>query len=229
MKPSFLFDSICLILVVVIAAVYARKGFAAGIVRLVGNLVSLVGAWLASHWASAALFDQFLAPGFTEKITRTIEESGTVDLTAIVSDYAGFLPQELIQQVLAPVEQALADAAGAGAPAAAQAVVEQAIRPLFLPVLSIVVYFVVFALLRMVVSLLVALLSGLNKVPVLGTVNYWMGFAAGALAGLLDLFLILCAVWALLVVTGDGLPWLNSTVLADSIAYQAFGAINPFW
>ena len=110
----------------------------------------------------------------------------------------------------------------------AQVIVSDLIAPLFTPVIAIVLFFVAFTLLRMAASFLVTLLSNLNKLPVLGGVNYWLGFAAGLLAGLLDVFLVLCVVWALIVITGGGLPFLNDAALADSIVYRLFGRINPF-
>ena len=42
-NPSFLFDIICTVVWVILMVRYARKGFLASMVGLVGNLLSLLG------------------------------------------------------------------------------------------------------------------------------------------------------------------------------------------
>ena len=66
------------------------------------------------------------------------------------------------------------------------------------------------------------------RLPVLGAVNRGLGLAAGVAAGLADVFLLLCVVWALIVITGGNLPALNEQLLGGSIYYQTFSRINPF-
>ena len=89
-------------------------------------------------------------------------------------------------------------------------------------------FFLCFAALRMVISLLVTVLGLVNRLPVLGAVNRGLGLAAGVAAGLADVFLLLCVVWALIVITGGNLPALNEQLLGGSIYYQTFSRINPF-
>lgn len=227
-KPSFIFDIICIAALLIIALVYARKGFAAGVVQFAGTLVSLVGGRLVADWAAPVIFTRFLAPNFITRVTEMIGPGNVYDLGAIVQEHLGFLPESIVEPVVASLEGSLSLALCSTAESLAQVIVSDLIAPLFTPVIAIVLFFVAFTLLRMAASFLVTLLSNLNKLPVLGGVNYWLGFAAGLLAGLLDVFLVLCVVWALIVITGGGLPFLNDAALADSIVYRLFGRINPF-
>ena len=110
----------------------------------------------------------------------------------------------------------------------ADTIVQEVIRPLLTPVFSVVLFFLCFAALRMVISLLVTVLGLVNRLPVLGAVNRGLGLAAGVAAGLADVFLLLCVVWALIVITGGNLPALNEQLLGGSIYYQTFSRINPF-
>ena len=63
----------------------------------------------------------------------------------------------------------------------------------------------------------------------LGGVNRMLGFAMGLLAGTVDLYLVLCAVWAVIVITGGSISFLNDTALSGSVAYGIFGRLNPFY
>ena len=228
MNPSFLFDMMCTAVWLGLAVHYARKGLLAALVQIVGSLFSLIGAQQAAAWGSGALFDRFLAGSFRERIAVSLSAGGAVDLAAIAERYAGFLPEPIRRQVVAACEQALAGLLTDNVLVMADTIVQEVIRPLLTPVLSVVLFFLCFAALRMVISLLVTVLGLVNRLPVLGAVNRGLGLAAGVAAGLADVFLLLCVVWALIVITGGNLPALNEQLLGGSIYYQTFSRINPF-
>lgn len=228
MNPSFLFDMMCTAVWLGLAVHYARKGLLAALVQIVGSLFSLIGAQQAAAWGSGALFDRFLAGSFRERIAVSLSAGGAVDLAAIAERYAGFLPEPIRRQVVAACEQALAGLLTDNVLVMADTIVQEVIRPLLTPVFSVVLFFLCFAALRMVISLLVTVLGLVNRLPVLGAVNRGLGLAAGVAAGLADVFLLLCVVWALIVITGGNLPALNEQLLGGSIYYQTFSRINPF-
>ena len=51
----------------------------------------------------------------------------------------------------------------------------------------------------------------------------------GLAAGVVDLYLVLCAVWAVIVITGGSIEFLNDQALAGSVTYAIFGRFNPFY
>lgn len=228
MNPSFVFDIICVVALLVLAAHYARKGLLATLVQLVGNVFSMAGARSFAVWASPILFNDFLAVGFRERIAASLAADGVVDLSGIAEKYAGFLPESFRAPIVEAFERSISAALSNNAVLLADSIVQNIIEPLLTPVISIVLFFLAFALCRMVVSLLITVLGLVNKLPVLGAVNRGLGWAAGFLAGLVDLFLGMCVVWAVIVITGGGLSWLNEEALASSVFYQIFNTINPF-
>ena len=44
----------------------------------------------------------------------------------------------------------------------------------------------------------------------------------------IDIYLVLCVVWAVIVITGGNLTVLNDTVMSSSLYYKAFNLLNPF-
>ncbi len=227
-NPSFIFDMLCVAAVLILALLYAKKGLVATLMQCFGTLASLVGAKLLSDWASPLIFENFLAQGFVKRISDTVSSGGAVSVADIVEKYAGFLPQHFIDSVVESVQGTVDSALSSNAAAIADTVVTEIIEPLFTPVIAIVLFFVAFAVFRMLVSLLVTALTNINRIPVVGGVNRWLGFCVGLVAGCVDLFLILCALWAVMVITGGGLPYLNEAALETSVFYKAFSAINPF-
>ena len=80
-NPSFLFDIICTVVWVILMVRYARKGFLASMVGLVGNLLSLLGAHQLSAACAGWVFEHMLAGGFRTQIAANIAAGGAVDLS----------------------------------------------------------------------------------------------------------------------------------------------------
>ena len=211
-----------------LAVRYARKGFLAASVQLGGNVFSLVGARVFSGWAAAEVFQRFLAGSFRTQIAESISAGGVVDLTGIADKYAGFLPESFRASIVETCERSISAVLSDNAVVLADAIVQKVLAPLLTPVISVVLFFVAFALLRMLVSMLVTVLGLVNRLPVIGTVNRWLGWVTGCVASTMDIYLVLCVVWAVIVITGGNLTVLNDTVMSSSLYYKAFNLFNPF-
>ena len=219
------FDLILLAILLLVAMRYAGKGFAAALVQFAGNLASLLGASIFSQNIAPVLFTNFFENNFTTSIEKILADGGQLQLDQLVEKYAGFLPVEIQKSIT----QSAGGVLTGNAPELAEQVVNQVIAPLLTPIIAIVVFFVAFALCKVIVGFVVAVLTNFNRIPILGSVNKLLGFAMGLLAGVVDLYLILCAVWAIIVVTGGSIPWLNQQVLGESIGFSLFGQFNPFY
>ena len=174
------------------------------------------------------VFQRFLAGSFRTQIAESISAGGVVDLTGIADKYAGFLPESFRASIVETCERSISAVLSDNAVVLADAIVQKVLAPLLTPVISVVLFFVAFALLRMLVSMLVTVLGLVNRLPVIGTVNRWLGWLTGCIASTMDIYLVLCVVWAIIVITGGNLTVLNDTVMSSSLYYKAFNLFNPF-
>ena len=227
-NPSFIFDILCTVVWLVLAVGYARKGFLASVVQLTGSLISLFGARAFSGWAAGQVFQNFFAGSFRDQIAASIAAGGVVDLSGIAQRYAGFLPESFRASIVAACERSINAVLADNAVVLADTIVEKVLQPLLTPVIMLVLFFVFYAVLRLLVSMLVTVLGLVNKLPVIGTVNRGLGWLTGGMTALLDLYLVLCVVWGLVVITGGNLNVLNDTVMHSSLYYKAFNVFNPF-
>ena len=227
-NPSFLFDIICTAVWLVLIVRYARKGFLASVVQMAGNLISLLGAHQLSSACAGWVFENLLAGGFRTQIAASISARGVVDLSGIAQRYAGFLPEGFRASIVAACERSIGAVLADNAVVLADTIVEKVLQPLLTPVITLVLFFVFYALLRLLVSLLVTVLGLVNKLPVIGTVNRWLGWVTGALTALLDIYMVLCVVWGIIVITGGNLNVLNDSVMSGSLYYKVFNVFNPF-
>ena len=227
-NPSFLFDILCTVVWLVLMVRYARKGFLASIVQLFGNLISLLGARQCSAACAGWVFENLLAGGFRTQIAAHLSEDGVVNLSGIAQQYAGFLPESFRASIVAACERSINAVLADNAVVLADTIVEKVLQPLLIPVITLVLFFLFYALLRLLVSMLVTVLGLVNKLPVIGAVNHWLGWGVGGIASLVDIYLVLCVVWALIVITGGNLTMLNDTVMSGSLYYKVFNVFNPF-
>ena len=227
-NPSFLFDIICTVVWIVLVVRYARKGFLSSIVQLVGNLFSLIGARQLSAACAGWVFEHMLAGGFRTQIAASLSADGVVDLSGIAEKYAGFLPASFRASIVAAFERSIGAVLADNAVVLADSIVENVLQPLLTPVITLVLFFVFYALLRLLVSMLVTVLGLVNKLPVVGTVNRGLGWLVGGGTALMDIYLVLCVVWGLVVITGGSLSVLNDTVMSGSLYYKVFNLFNPF-
>ena len=221
---ALILDVALVALVLITMLFYGKKGFASGIVALVGNLVSLTVAWVVSGRVSPAVFDNFFKSGLITKTAAAIQQQGGVNLNSILRDLTGILPQSFIDEIVASA-QGLFDST---APDVAEAIVENVVAPLIVPIITVAVFFITYALCRILVAFLAAILENVNKIPLLGGVNRGLGYLVGAVMGLINAVLVLCLVWAVIAITGNSLPGINETALSGSYLFTMFFTYNPF-
>lgn len=222
--PDRIFDFCLIVVFVLIVIHYARRGFMASLVQFVGNLVSLLGAIFLSGEATAMLFDRFFKNIFIDRIDSAITQQGSVNLADTVQKVAGFLPDNFQQRIV----EAASSFFDFAAPDVTERIVRDVIEPLITPIIAIVVFFIAFTLCRVLVGFVVAVLTNFNRIPVLGHVNRFCGILMGAMAACVDLYILLCAIWALVAITDGNMVFLNWDILQTSTLFKIFSGINPF-
>lgn len=224
LSPAVLVDVILIIVVVATVFHYSRKGFVAGLLDLVGNLASLVLAWVVSGRVSPTVFENFFKSGLIDKTAEALQQQGTASVTALLENLGAVLPQQLQETLTSSLDGIL----NSGAPDIAQQIVENIVAPLVVPLITVVVFFATFALCKLLVALLVAVLTNINRIPMLGAVNRTLGVVIGLVAGFINVMLILCLLWAIVALTNGSLPGINDAALSGSYFYRFFSAYNPF-
>ncbi len=124
-NPSFLFDILCTAAWIVLTVRYARKGFLASMVQLLGNGLSLLGAHQLSSACAGWVFEHLLAGGFRTQIAASLAAGGVVDLTGIADKYAGFLPQSFRASIVAACERSIGAVLSDNAVVLADTIVEK--------------------------------------------------------------------------------------------------------
>lgn len=227
-NPSTIID-IALIAVLIISAIRAYSdGFFTSVIRLIGNLGSLFGAWYVASNYSQMIFDRALRNSLVTRSYNYLEQTAqNIDIETALSQVIGKWPQEFVTTVLEKTQESLSTLLTPSMDSAVY-LVDSFIAPIVVACISVVLFILCFIAVRLVCGVLAKLFKGVNKVPVLGFANRMAGFVAGIAIGGVNIVLLSFLFSIIVIITRDSLSWLNSRVINGSKILAMTGAINPF-
>lgn len=227
-NPSTIID-IVLIVVLIISALRAyADGFFTSVIRLIGNLGSLFAGWYIASNYSQVIFDNLLRNSLVTRSYNYLEQTAqNIDIETALSSVIGRWPQEFVATILEKTQDSLSTLLTPSMDSAVY-LVDKFIAPIIVACISVVLFILCFIAIRLVCGIRAKLLKNVNKVPVLGFANRMAGFVAGLAIGGINIILLSFLFSIIVIITGDGLPWLNSRVIAGSKVLAMTGIINPF-
>lgn len=215
--PGLVIDLIFAAVLLWAAVRGAKQGLVAGVLRLAGSALGIVGGvWATRAWA-LPFYQKTIGAAAGERLAQAMAEYGD-DLSAALHSLT-FLPETLRQKL----EGALQTAAGDAVPQ-----LVNALEPVLLPLVQALLFILVCLAVRLAVRLLAALFRHLNDVPLLGSVNKALGFAFGFVTGVLDCWLLSVGLWLAAAVTNGSVPYLDAQTLDLSAVYRLLAHVNPF-
>ena len=204
---GIVYDVIFLLLVLGAAETGRRRGFASGLVSLIGSVAGIIGG----------TYDKYVASHVTDVVADTLEKTGG-DLAQAIHALT-FLPQSIQQKLIDTVSAASSNAVPQ---------VVNALEPLFLPVIQAVVFLSVWIVVRVLCRMLGRVLRGINAIPLIGGLNRILGFAFGFVSGLLNCWIWSILLWVAANLTGGKLEFLTTATLNRSVIYGLLANLNPF-
>ena len=227
-NPSTIID-IGLVVVLLISVIRAYiDGFFTSVIRLIGNLGSLFGAWYVASTYSQSVFDNFLRNSLVTRSYNYLQQTArNIDIETALSSVIGKWPQEFVNTILQKTQDSLQVLISPDMDSAVL-LVDQFIAPIVVACISVVIFIVLFIAIRVVCALLAKMFKTVNKVPVLGFANRLAGGLSGFVIGGVNIILLSFLFSIIVIITGDGLSWLDSGVIAGSKILAFTGVINPF-
>jgi uncharacterized membrane protein required for colicin V production len=224
--PNRILDIAIALIVILTVIRYLRSGFIAGMLDFFGTLLSVGGAVWGAKKVAPILFEKLFRDNLVSRTEYALESSeGVLTIDELLNKISGFLPRNVIDTFFGEGAVGTFDLS---VPDIAQTIVTDVVQPLVMPVLTILLFFMIFIVCRIVIGFIVTALKNINRIPILGTANRVLGAASGLLVGLLYGYLIVCAVWTLVVITGGDISFLQEEMLQNSFFYGIFSGIIPF-
>ena len=227
-NPSTIID-IGLVVVLLISVVRAYiDGFFTSVIRLIGNLGSLFGAWYVASTYSQPIFDSLLRNSLITRSYSYLQQTArNINIETALSSVIGKWPQEFVNTILQKTQDSLSVLLSPDMDSAVF-LVDRFIAPIVVACISVVIFIVLFIAIRVVCALLAKMFKTVNKVPILGFANRLAGGLSGFVIGGVNIILLSFLFSIIVIITGDGLSWLNSQVISQSQILALTGIINPF-
>ena len=140
---GIVYDVIFLLLVLGAAEAGRRRGFASGLVSLIGSVAGIIGGTYGTRVWAGGIYDKYVASHVTDVVADTLEKTGG-DLAQAIHALT-FLPQSIQQKLIDTVSAASSNAVPQ---------VVNALEPLFLPVIQAVVFLSVWIVVRVLSRML---------------------------------------------------------------------------
>ena len=140
---GIVYDVIFLLLVLGAAEAGRRRGFASGLVSLIGSVAGIIGGTYGTRVWAGGIYDKYVASHVTDVVADTLEKTGG-DLAQAIHALT-FLPQSIQQKLIDTVSAASSNAVPQ---------VVNALEPLFLPVIQAVVFLSVWIVVRVLCRML---------------------------------------------------------------------------
>lgn len=102
------------------------------------------------------------------------------------------------------------------------AIMDHMIRPLFTVAVQTVIFVILFAVVSIVLAIIANVLKIVNKIPVVGGMNMFLGGCAGLVSGLLSVFVICIVVRFLISLTDGSVIFLNEMTINETSIFRYF-------
>ena len=220
MSTALILDITVVVILIVSFCIGWRRGLISSLLQLLGFAISLIAAWIFSRSITTYVYERFVRDKIVDNVSNKL--SSSVD--GVVEATKGIFGK------LADVGAAFFDYSTISEDKASELgekIVDQTIASPVQAVLRAIIFIILFAIFMLIIKLLSRLFKGVNKLPVLGTVNKMGGGLIGIVEGLIMCYLVVVGVSIIITLSADKLLWLNSDIVDQSRLFSILFGYNP--
>ena len=222
----FIIDIVIVMVIIITSIISLKRGFISSVIRLLGVLISIVAAVVASRLLAGPLFDVFFRENLIESVSERIGgASGPDELAAALkSGLIGILLG--IFSDMETLERFFANFNLIDEKRIAVLVVDEVVRPPMESLIGMVVFVLFFFLVYSIILLLVRLTGAVNALPAVGLVNRLLGMLFGAAYGLGICYVLVALSAFFFAVTGNSVKY-EEMIGENTILFAMLYRFNP--
>ncbi len=226
-----------LVIDIILVAVFAlfvytamKKGFMLSLLEFLAVIISFVLAYSLSPVVAEAAYDGFVEKQLVESVEEKIDENFSLEETGeqaeqlldAIPDYMVIFAESFGISVN-DIKRDLAKEDLSNENLATE-LVENIAQPIAIGALTVVSFLILAVVLQIILKVLARLISGVFKLPVIGSANKILGAILGACKGIVVVIFI-CTVLTVVFSSGDNEI---ADAVNDSLVINALDEINPF-
>lgn len=219
-----IWDLIAVVVIIACVRHCAKQGLVRTIISFLAYFIAAAGARILSPIAAEFLYNLVVKDAMVLFVGRELGETLATgqDLVRQVLDS---FPAVLQQYVPRLAELADAGYATMEAGELVNSLVDAVLRDPVVMILGSLCFLVVFSLILMLTRWVARLFTGIYRIPVIGTINTFLGGVVGILQAVLFLLIGALAVKLAITLTGGELVWLSEDIMDQTYIWRVFYAI----
>lgn len=204
-----------------------RAGFVKIVLRIITNIVAFFFAFMIAKYISSFIYDVFVSDFLLQKAN---EFNFNSDEIATLKDSMDKLPDALhnaLQSMGVNIDSVI-NTLNNGVSDVGLFVVNNLLRPIAILLISNVLVIFIYALLTPLIKLILNKLHIINKIPVIGSINKYIGAIGGFVIGTIDWIFMCYIVNVFIIFTTDTSPYLNSSIVQGTHIFKLIYNIGLF-
>lgn len=199
----------------------ATDGLARTLVRFLGFVIAAVLAGTLSPWLTDILYRYVVRDVLELVLTHQIESVIAEGATA-AAGVADLIPRAFLRIMQDSGQELVGHFYDGDAGTLAAVLVDGALKDPVLTIVRGISFFILFSLALFLVRRLSYLFSGINHLPLVGTLNTFLGGVVGVFEGVLVLYLSAVLLQVVMLASGNTITWLNERMLDATLFYRIF-------
>ncbi len=217
------YDAVILAVVLGMINRGTKTGFTRSFIRTAGYALSAATAVVVSRIGSVLVYHSFMEPKFVEMIEGSINSTGSAGgmLTDLKEALASLPAISFVLFDLADTaDGALEKIADQSAETIAGAVVNEVVSPVVYPILRSLIFAAVFLLGCFIVRAVAKGSGAVRRIPVVGTMDRFLGGLFGVVEGLIVAAVICVFVYVCLSLWDGRWSWFSRSVISESYIFK---------
>ncbi len=223
---SIIIDIILILLIAILTYVSYKKGFLASLLDLIGNITAFLVSVFIANLFSVFIYDSIVEKFMKRLLTERLVASADTAVESIVKAIPGFIMSSA-RTVGINVESILESNSGKELQYVVDSVNTDIIKPIITFLIKAILVLVLYIIFMILIRLLIKLLEKINKLPVIGSLNEFLGIFIGALKGVLVVFILTVIISASVDLSGGNFIFITKDILDNSVIFNIFNSINP--
>lgn len=234
-----IYDIVTIAMFVYMMSVCARRGFVKTVASFVGYIAALFVAASTAKPLATMFYSAFIRPSMTRSIESKLSGVQAEALPGALYQLVESLPQSLLEAAgfnkaaLAGSLQGLAENGGQNA---AAAIADAVVQPLVVMLLKMVLFLLIFWVAMFFVRRIVWMVGGVNRLPLIGSVNRLLGGVVGIVQAAVMMYVIAVLLMLLislgsgelaLTIQGQRVTLASQAVFEQTMLFKTFIHSNP--
>ena len=224
-----LYDAAAVIILIVALTKSANRGFASTVVNIVGHIAAFLGAMLIGKGASPLIYSLFIRGHVQNFLADNV--SGAVSISQAMSEVyqaAESLPPVVANFFRVSDLEQLEASLGSTVTNILVTLEQEVIGPAITGFIHIILFLVAFTVLCFLARHIANAVGLVCRLPLVRTVDRFLGGALGVCQGGINLYLIALAARLVLYFIADPPEFFNESVIMDTFIWSRVYLFNPF-